>query len=400
MTLEECTILRLVLGYLGIGEQVAIEDELVVAQLDGAGADVGSLELSLSRCIQLVVFVLRDSVALIDMVLGGGSACTYGIYGFVGSDVSTYYSSLAAGVRMSVGGDGTIPLVDIVRDEVAHAIFTLAIDTTGSGAIGGCAEVLTVCSSCVGIVGRCSHLACHVGLDVGSGWRCVVAIPNPRVAHVVGEDVAIVVADVVRHVEDIVEGHGVGGIECRSHHLGIGCLQSRVFIRQQHSAFGHGTCGHSGGTGSHRTCCSADVCLLHEVLAVFVVEEIPIPVGDGVVEVVNLGSDEDTVRAYRGLAATGSVVVEGIEVLLHVGEEQRAVGCGSDGQRQVDGLGIGRSRTGVGGDYLVIDVDFATDVPVVCRCSTRSTVASRSGIAVVDDLLRIVDEVAGCLVGL
>ena len=136
------------------------------------------------------------------------------------------------------------------------------------------------------------------------------------------------------------------------------------------------------------------------MLAVFVVEEIPIPIGDGVVEVVNLGSDEDTVRAYRGLAATGSVVVEGIEVLLHVGEEQRAVGCGSDGQRQVDGLGIGRSRTGVGGDYLVIDVDFATDVPVVCRCSTCSTVASRSGIAVVDNLLRIVDEVAGRLVGL
>ena len=202
-------------------------------------------------------------------------------------------------------------------------------------------------------------------------------------------------ADVVRHVEDIVEGHGVGGIECRSRHGGIGCLPCCIFRRQQ-----HGTFGHDGRAVGQRTLSSADVCLLHEVLAVFVVEEIPIPVGYGVVEVVNLGSDEDTVRAYRGLAATGSVVVEGIEVLLHVGEEQRAVGCGSDGQRQVDGLGIGRSRTGVGGDYLVIDIDFATDVPVVCRCSTCSTVASRGGIAVVDDLLRVVDEVAGCLVGL
>ena len=78
-------------------------------------------------------------------LLGGGRACTYGIYGLVGSDVSTYYGSLVVGVRMSmsVGGDGTILLVNIVSrmpndfknlfdmfangKDIVHMIFTIAI---------------------------------------------------------------------------------------------------------------------------------------------------------------------------------------------------------------------------------------------------------------------------------
>ena len=140
LTGEEIDVSSLGGCHLRIGEQVAIVDVLVVAQFDGAGADVGFFKLVLGRCIHLIIFRCRDGVAFIDMVFD----TTYRIGHLVGSDVGTSHGSLIIGIFMSTISNSRVLGVDIARDDVAHSIVALTIDTAGGRGVGGCADILTV----------------------------------------------------------------------------------------------------------------------------------------------------------------------------------------------------------------------------------------------------------------
>ena len=87
-------------------------------------------------------------------------------------------------------------------------------------------------------------------------------------------------------------------------------------------------------------CHTVDVGLRYEQFLFRRAQAAPIPIGDGVVEMVGVGAEKDAVLAYLCLAAGLRIVVVGLEVLLHVLQLQHTVGGGRDGQRQVDGLGV------------------------------------------------------------
>ena len=92
--------------------------------------------------------------------------------------------------------------------------------------------------------------------------------------------------------------------------------------------------------------------------------------------------------------SVGNVVC--IEIGLHVEQLQLAVRCRSDGQRQMNFLLVGCCRAGIGRNLLVVDIHLTLHIPIV-----RIGIVGRSddvgvvgGVAVIDDALRGVNEVA------
>ena len=144
-----------------------------------------------------------------------------------------------------------------------------------------------------------------------------------------------------------------------------------------------------------------------EVTLVYLTQLHPVPITDGVVEMIgHIVVDQHAVvilgligilqRRAVFLVGLGRVIV-GVEVHLHVLEFHLTVrGC-IDVQRYLLGLAVGVSHTGIGGDILIVDVTGTTDEPVMGGGGIRTLVGIAGGIAVVDDLLHVMHEVTGGL---
>ena len=140
--------------------------------------------------------------------------------------------------------------------------------------------------------------------------------------------------------------------------------------------------------------CHGGVGLAHKLHLVGIAELHPIPVADGVVDVVGDVVDEHGLIGLQlGLALTAYRLIVSIEVGLDVLDGNLAMRGGRDGEGDVHRLAIGVGRTRVGRDVLVVDIDATLDVPIVCGCSVLALIFSGSGVAVVDNLLCTVDEV-------
>ena len=91
------------------------------------------------------------------------------------------------------------------------------------------------------------------------------------------------------------------------------------------------------------------------------------------------------------------LVVVGVAVGLYLAQGEASVRSGGDGERYGDVLAVGLCRAGVCRYILVVDIDGALDVPVVCRRGIVAAIAAYGGEAVVNNLAVVVYEVAGGL---
>ena len=255
-----------------------------------------------------------------------------------------------------------------------------------------------------------------------SGSLGVVVIPHHGVVHVVGEHIARIVTQIVRGSEDIVEGcidrivviildvHRISvfingsplnsrhshGIITRVNHLHVALrsgLQLSVFRRQHHVAC-------RVIVAANLTAVDHHVSLFHEAGLLGIAHQAVVPVTDGVVQLVSGVVDDDGLVGISRLVAqlVAVLVVVGIVVGLHLAQRHATVGGGGDGERHLHLLSVGIGRAGEGRDILVVDVDGASDEPVVGR-RLRVTVLidTTVRIAVVYNLLGVVDEVTRCL---
>ena len=137
-----------------------------------------------------------------------------------------------------------------------------------------------------------------------------------------------------------------------------------------------------------------DISLLHKQFFLGVTQQTPVPIADGVVFVILNIVDVCLLAKLQWYAGRR---IEGITVGHDVQQFHAAVRSGSDSQRDLHGLTIGIWSTGVGRDILVVDVYLSLDVPIVCGHGIVAAIFTADVIAVVDDGLRAMDEVAGSL---
>ena len=178
-------------------------------------------------------------------------------------------------------------------------------------------------------------------------------------------------ADVVRRMEDVIHIH----VDILLHvvhvvnHLAVNLLRGQrslergISIRQHHRSLRTAL---DGSPVKISTLLQTHHGLFHKQLLLVLAQLTPVPIGN------------DIVQHIRGAVAThlnaflvnDSLIVEvlivGIEVLLHVNELQLTIRVGRDGQRDVLLTDVCRGRTGIGRDYLVVDVDGTLHKPVVC----------------------------------
>ena len=161
-------------------------------------------------------------------------------------------------------------------------------------------------------------------------------------------------------------------------------FQRIVFTWQQYGAL------RIGGS-AYLTVGYGDIGFIHEEASLRRCQHVPVPIGDGVVQLVRHIVD-DHLLAFLQRHAGRRIV--GIEVLLHRHQLHLAVRGSGDGQRDVNHLAIGIGGTGIGRDILVIDIYRALDVPIVGgHPGSASLVSCTDVVAVVDDGLRAMYEV-------
>ena len=293
-----------------------------------------------------------------------------------------------------------VVLLRRAKDNLALLDVLLGIDAARRRSEGGTGEV-------VGLFGRGGLLWIVVVLSVelvglcGSGLLGVVLIPLHGVVHLVGEQIAGLAAQVVRHAEEVVEV--AVGMRLAAFLVGdggsvAGAAQRCVLALRQHFALGV-------GLAAHRAVVDDDVGLLDELGLVAFAHQVVVPIADGIVQAVGVAVDDDVVVGGTGGVGVAHLVavlvVVGIDVGLHLAQRHLAVRCRRDGERYLHLLGIGVGRAGVGRDVLVIDVDLAADVPIVGRRGYILVLVHIAvGIAVIHNLLGVVHEVAGSLDGL
>ena len=371
----------------GIVEQFAVEDVVLVVELQGIGADVGDIELRLGRIIQLPILRPGDGRARVDRL----RRAVQGVGHLLCGNVGTAHRGLLAVARVAVLADHIVGdnLVLGVHTLSEHAACRCRERRSGNVALLPCIGHVVVCRRVDGAAARLGR---------------VPLVPVGRCVHLEADDIARVMAQVVRQAEHIVGchvhvalgvvdvGHALHAVDLLRRQRGPECL---IVCGQHHLALGVAAIRATGsGIGAG---CHGDHRLLDEEFALGGIQLAPVPIGDDIVQPVGDAARVhlDTVLANLGRLVLVGIV--GIEVGLHVDQLQLSVRACSDGQRDVPLAGVGRRRTGIGRQHLVVDVDAALDVPVVglrvVRC--RGVIFQVAGIAVVDDdLLLSVYEVA------
>ena len=218
-------------------------------------------------------------------------------------------------------------------------------------------------------------------------------VPLAGVVHLVGEDVACLVTHTVRGTEDVpVVGIILVGILYGfAFGVGVGMrgtCQIRVLIFSQDVGAGLVI------LAVDVTSDAVHVGVLYEELLLRSTQQVPVPVADGVVLVIFLVVDDHLLSVAELHAGSGIV---GIAVGHDVQQLHLAVGCGGDGQRNVHRLAEGIGHAGVGRYILVIDIRGTLDVPVVGRHLVFTHIFVADVVAIVDNGLCAVDEVAGGL---
>ena len=125
----------------------------------------------------------------------------------------------------------------------------------------------------------------------------------------------------------------------------------------------------------------------------------PIPPSDDVVELVGHTLVIDLHTVCANLLCLFKITIVSIEARLYVEQLQLTIRTGRDGQRNLHLLRVCGSRTGICRYYLVVDIYLTLDIPVVSRrLHITIVIDTVVGVAVIDDALRLMDEVARGLI--
>ena len=217
----------------------------------------------------------------------------------------------------------------ILADEVAHAVITLTQQAAVAGLqpVGRTVVVVSLIIIFCGALLKGVCIACD---------RRIPFIPYTRIVHVVGQDIARSVCQVVRRAEHELVINVFLLVDMID--LAAGRLQRIVFTWQQHGAL-------RIGDVANLTVGYGDVGLFLEEASLRRCQHIPVPVADGVVQLVGHIVDDHLLAFLQGHAGRRIV---GVEILLHLHQRHLAVrGCG-DGERYVYRLTVGVGGTGVG----------------------------------------------------
>ena len=194
-------------------------------------------------------------------------------------------------------------------------------------------------------------------------------------------------------VEHVIERHVLldGGIV----HRRVTASQCIVLVGQHDISFGID--GFSDGAFVHR-----DVGLGHEVLLLGLGELHVVPVADGVVQPVGdvVGHEGRRSAVSPHLALLLRVGIIGVEVGPYVYQFQATVGTGGNVECHVLVSAVGLRRAGVGRYGVVVDVCLAVNVPVVSWRGIGALILASLGVAVVENGVGGVYEVARRLEGL
>ena len=333
-----------------------------------------------------------------------GSPCLFIIFSnLLGHEIGLSKRSLTGG-RPLCCRYGLIGIPDILGDNVAHLIFALSeyFAHVADETVGRTVLIFLLIVNRLVLVGFQVYLAA-VGVELGR----VPGIPLRGVVHLVCQDITRVVTHVVRLAEHEIEGLVNGlAIVVFDHHV-IAVLVFRCLHDGFHLLVVDGLCRSSIPqrlifVGQHHVArwieCVADlaavvgdVCLFHEQLFLRVTQQVPVPIADGCVLVIVDVVDVHLLAKFQWHARRSVVR---IAVGHDVHQFHAAVRGSGDGQRYLHGLAVGIRRTGVGRYILVVDIDLSLDVPVVGRHGIVALILTADVVAVVDDGLRAVYEVA------
>ena len=204
-------------------------------------------------------------------------------------------------------------------------------------------------------------------------------------AQVVGRAEHEVESDVLLFLHMVDRGH----IHAVNLLLGRNIPQSLILALQQYRVFGDYLIANLTFRYGH-------IRIPLKELLLGIAQQAPVPVTDGVVLLISDIVDDQFLACCQ-FHVVCLVLPVGIEVRLNVEQRHRAVRGGGDGERYVHRLAVGVGRAGIGRDELVVDVDRTLDIPVVGGYGIVALILAADVIAVVDDGLRAVHEVARCL---
>ena len=149
------------------------------------------------------------------------------------------------------------------------------------------------------------------------------------------------------------------------------------------------------GCAVDRTTIHIDVGILHEVFLFVGGQLVPVPPGDDIVQIIGLRLVVHQHAVFTDLSTVFLVGPIGIEVGLYVEQLEFAFRGRRDGERQIHVLRVGRGGARIGRHLTVVDIHLTLDIPVVGgRLFVAVIIDTVMGIAVIDDALLLMDEVA------
>ena len=156
-------------------------------------------------------------------------------------------------------------------------------------------------------------------------------------------------------------------------------------------------------SATNRTWFDIDTSFLDKVVLFVLCQLMPIPPSDDIVQFIGHTLIVNLHTIDTHLAGSSLVAIVGIEAWLYVEQLQLAIRACRDGQRNLHLLRVGCRRTCVCGYHLIVDVYLTLNEPVVgrrCNINTLIVIINAVvGITVIDDTLRLMDEVTRGLVG-
>ena len=232
--------------------------------------------------------------------------------------------------------------VDSLRNEVTILVFALSENRTFRciQSIGGTVLIECLASNIFHFVCSKGNLAAFCCIRL----RCVPVVPLTGVIHLVGQDIALVVADVVRLAEDVVIIYFlvIGILDGLIVSIGIGMSCTLV---SNELRIGHDVGACSIFHTVYLTGNTVRIGLLYEQILFIVAQQIPIPVADGVVLVVCLAIDNHLLAIAQFYAR---LCIVGIEAGHHVQKFHLTMRGSGNCQRNLYDFAIGIRLAGVG----------------------------------------------------
>ena len=229
-------------------------------------------------------------------------------------------------ISRMIGNNVLIRVIDLLRDQVAHLVITLAEDATRSTTqVVGRSVFITI------------HLIIFLFLFCSSAIKLSVpGIPIRWVVDPVGQHITRVMTQVVGGAEDKIKVH----IFLQRYIIdgGMGCLEGFILARQEY-AFGRDNVNVLAAILAIR---GGDICLVNKQLLLRLGQQVPIPIADGIVQVIGGFVDHDLLALLQFIARRSIISVL---VGHHVEQLHGTMRSGRDGQRNIYRLTIGIRST-------------------------------------------------------